>query len=128
MKGGRYVVLYIDDDPDILDALGTVLSAAGYVAIPARSGEEGLRMYKQHRPDFVIVDMMMEEVDAGAHFAKELKALGNRSPVYMLSSIGDQVHLSIDPRELGVDGVFQKPVDLRLLRTTIETKLGPAAP
>jgi DNA-binding response OmpR family regulator len=128
MKDGKYVVLYIDDDPDVIETIGTVLRAAGYLAVPAGSAEEGLRLYKQVKPDFVIVDLMMEEVDAGAHFAKELKALGNKVPLYMLSSVGDQISMSVNPVELGLDGVFQKPIDFKLLRRTLETRLGPATP
>jgi len=123
MKDGTYVILCVDDDPDILDTLRTVLVAAGYEVVLAASGEDGLRLYKQHRPDFIIADLMMEEVDAGTRFAKELKALGNKAPFYMLSSIGDQMNVTVDPTELGVDGIFQKPIDFKLLRDTIATKL-----
>jgi len=80
MKDGKRVVLYIDDDDDALFAIRTILEANGYIMAGAASAEEGLRIYKELNPDFVIVDLMMEEVDSGASFAKELKALGTRFP------------------------------------------------
>jgi DNA-binding response OmpR family regulator len=65
----------------------------------------------------------MEEVDAGAHLAKELKALHNTKPVYLLSSVGDQLHQTIDSVALGLTGVFQKPVSFDTLLATLRSKL-----
>jgi DNA-binding response OmpR family regulator len=123
MKDGKRLVLYIDDDDDALFAIRTVLEANGYAMAGASSAEEGLRIYKALNPDFVIVDLMMEEVDSGASFAKELKALGNNVPVYMLSSVGDDLSTSTDSVALGLDGVFQKPLRAATLLGVLKTRL-----
>ena len=123
MKDGKYIVLCIDDDPDILDSLRMVLEANDYVMIEAESAETGLKVYKENDPDFIIVDLMMEEVDAGRNFAKELRVLNNTAPVYMLSSVGDSLASNIDFSELCLDGVFQKPIDFNTLLTTLKIKL-----
>ncbi|HNX51292.1 MAG TPA: response regulator [Thermoanaerobaculaceae bacterium] len=123
MKDGRHVVLYIDDDQDALFAIRAVLEASGYAMVEASSAEDGLKVYKTAKPDFVIVDLMMEEVDSGASFAKELKALGNKVPVYMLSSVGDDLSTSTDSVALGLDGVFQKPLAPATLLKVLKTKL-----
>jgi len=123
MQDGKYVVLYIDDDQDFLDSVRIVLEANDYIIETALSAEEGLKSYKNVNPDLVIVDLMMEEVDAGTGLAKDLKLLGNTVPVFMLSSVGDQLHLSIDYNELGLSGVFQKPVNFKTLLKTIKKKL-----
>ena len=60
MKDKKNVVLCIDDDPDVLDYLGIVLEANGYVFAGAPSAEEGIRLYKTLNPDMVIVDLMMD--------------------------------------------------------------------
>ena len=104
MQDGKYVILYIDDDQDYLDAVRTILESNGYGMAEALSAEEGLREYRNTDPDFVIVDLMMEEVDAGTSFVKELRALGNTAPIYMLSSVGDNLHLNTDCAALGLDG------------------------
>lgn len=124
MKDGKYVILCVDDDKDILDTLKLILESNDYVFVSAPSAEEGLEVYKKHNPDLVIVDLMMEEVDAGTSFVKELKAVGNNAPVYMLSSVGDELNHSIDSSELGLSGVFQKPIKADMLLKTIKTKLG----
>ena len=124
MQDGKHVILCVDDDPDVLFSLKTVLEANGYVFAGADSAEDGLETYKQVQPDAVIVDLMMEEVDAGTSFVKELKALGNEAPIYMLSSEGDNLSLTTDYTSLGLAGVFQKPINNDMLLTLLKTKLG----
>ncbi|RKX77500.1 MAG: hypothetical protein DRP87_08940 [Spirochaetes bacterium] len=123
MKDGKFVVLCIDDDPDVLFSLRMVLENNGYIMTEARSAEEGLRVYKKERPDFILVDLMMESIDAGRLFVKELQLLGNKAPVYMLSSAGDSLSSNIDYSELGLAGVFQKPIETNTLLTTLKVKL-----
>jgi two-component system, OmpR family, alkaline phosphatase synthesis response regulator PhoP len=123
MKDGRHVILYLDDDPDALAAVRAILEANGYAMAEAFSAEEGLRVYKQANPDFIIVDLMMEEVDSGMSFAKELKALGNKVPVYMLSSVGDGLITNMDCAALGLDGIFQKPISAKNLLGMLKAKL-----
>lgn len=123
MQDGKFVILCVDDDPDVLLTLRLVLEKEGYVMAEAASAEEGLKTYKEVNPDFVLIDLMMEEVDAGTTLAKELLALGNKAPVYMLSSVGDQLNLNIDPKEIGLAGFFQKPIHPDTLLLTLKLKL-----
>ena len=123
MQDGQHVILCIDDDPDILSFLKIVLEAEGYVVPQASSAEEGLKVYKETKPDLLIVDLMMEEVDAGTNFIKEIQVLGNEAPIFMLSSAGDNLNMATDISALGLAGVFQKPVDRDQLLTVIRAKL-----
>jgi len=123
MKDGKHVILCIDDDKDILDTLRIVLQENGYIMDEALSAEEGLKVYQEVQPDLIVVDLMMEEVDAGRNFVKELKIINNQAPVYMLSSVGNALTENINYAELGLTGVFQKPIDFDTLLTTLKTKL-----
>jgi len=123
MQDGQHVILCIDDDPDILSFLKIVLEAEGYVVPQASSAEDGLKVYKETKPDLLIVDLMMEEVDAGTNFIKEIQVLGNEAPIFMLSSAGDNLNMATDISALGLSGVFQKPVDRDQLLTVIRAKL-----
>jgi DNA-binding response OmpR family regulator len=123
MQDGKHVILVVDDDPDVRDVVRLVLDKHGYVPVTAESAEAALRLYKQQPPDLVIVDLMMEEVDSGTSLVKDLRLLGNAAPVYMLSSVGDALFKSIDYRELGLDGVFQKPIDAATLVETLRKAL-----
>jgi two-component system nitrogen regulation response regulator NtrX len=123
MQDEKHVILVVDDDPDIRYALKVVLEGNGYVVAEAATAEQGLRVYKDSQPDLIILDLMMEEVDAGVAFVKELRVLGNQAPIYLLSSIGDDLTMSTDYAELGLAGVFQKPLDNNTLLSILATKL-----
>jgi len=123
MQDGKHVILCIDDDEDIREYLKTVLEAEGYVYAEAQSAEEGLKTYKDAKPDLIIVDLMMESVDAGTNLVKELKLAGATVPVYMLSSVGDDLHIVADYSELGLAGILQKPVAREHLISVIKGML-----
>ncbi|MBT8484716.1 MAG: response regulator [Phycisphaerales bacterium] len=127
MRNDQHVILYIDDDQDYLDAVREMVESEGYVMVEAHSAEEGLRVYRQEAPDLLIVDLMMEEVDAGTSFVKEIQALGNTAPIYMLSSLGDTLTLTTDTVAIGLAGVLQKPLDPAALLGVLRAQLKPAA-
>ena len=124
MRDGKHVILYVEDDQDYLDNMRLILESNGYIMEEANSAEEGLRKYKECKSDLLLVDLMMEEVDAGTSFTKELRLLGNTAPIYMLSSVGDGLSMNIDYTELGLAGVFQKPITPNTILTMLKKKLG----
>jgi DNA-binding response OmpR family regulator len=127
MQDGKHVVLCIDDDSDIRDSLRVILESSGYIFAEASTGEEGVEVFRKTQPDIVIVDLMMEEVDAGTNFVKEMKLLGANVPIIMLSSVGDSLSGMIDTSQLGLSGVLQKPVTAAALRALLAERLGEGA-
>ncbi|MCP4201467.1 MAG: response regulator [bacterium] len=123
MTEKKPLVLCIDDDPDILSYLEIVLEAEGFDFAGAASAEEGLLEYKKAVPDVIILDLMMEEVDAGTGFARELKLLDNEAPVFMLSSVGDNLSMTTDYAALGLAGIFQKPLEKDRLLAVLRAAL-----
>jgi DNA-binding response OmpR family regulator len=115
--------LTIDDDPDIRAALRMVLESEGFSVGEAATGEEGVKIAGRIKPDAIIIDLMMESVDSGSVAAQKLKDNGYGGPIYMLSSAGDTVRYNLDARELGLAGIFQKPIDPKTLVTTLRSKL-----
>lgn len=116
-------VLTIDDDHDIRAALRVALVAGGFSVGEAATSAEGLKAAQRTRPDAIILDLMMECVDSGIVVARELRDGGYTGPIYVLSSAGESVRYNIDMSELGVTGIFQKPVDPKTLVNTIKTRL-----
>lgn len=127
MRNGNHVILYIDDDQDYLDTVRVILEAHGYEMEEARTAEEGIKVFKETEPDLVIVDLMMEEVDAGTSFVRQLKVLGHDVPILMLSSVGDNLSMTTDYTSLGLAGLFQKPIDPDTLITVLKMKLKSSA-
>jgi DNA-binding response OmpR family regulator len=123
MKNGKHVILCIDDDPDFLDSMREIIESNGYIMESAGTAEDGLRRFRALSPDLVIVDLMMEEIDSGTSFVKDLKALGATVPIYMLTSVGDSLSVTTDYAQLGLTGVLQKPLNPDILLRTLKSKL-----
>ena len=123
MADQKHVILCVDDDPDILFVMRQILEANDYTMIEAPSAEEGLKTFKETTPDLIFADLMMEEVDSGTAFVKELKLLGNTAPVFMLSSVGDSLAMTADYSGLGLSGVLQKPIESEKLLGLVASKL-----
>ena len=123
MQDGKNVILCIDDDPDVLESLKIVLEANGYEMKAANNAAEGFAAFKETNPDLIIVDLMMEEIDAGVSLVKEVKSTGSTVPIYMLSSVGDNMNSTVDSASLGLSGILQKPIDTKHLLTILKTAI-----
>ncbi len=66
MTGGQHTVLVVDDDPGILDLHSRLVTQIGCQAITARNGREALKAIGQTRPDLILLDLMMPEMDGFA--------------------------------------------------------------
>ncbi|HNX25757.1 MAG TPA: response regulator [Spirochaetota bacterium] len=116
-------ILVIDDDPDILESISAVLSSEGFNVLTAIDGKEGVEKFKKEKPDLVLCDMMMERVDAGSKVAELIRKADSKTPVYLLSSIGNATASNISVADLGFNGVLQKPVDPDTLIAQIKKAL-----
>lgn len=120
MSDDNFTVLYVDDDRDCLDVMRMILESRGYVMLEARSGAEGLALFESHAPDAMIVDLMMETVDSGIRLVREVRRRQPDLPIFILSSVGDRLSQYVDPADLNVTGIMQKPIRgddvLQLLR------------
>jgi DNA-binding response OmpR family regulator len=121
-------ILCVDDDPDVLAYLKIVLESGGFEYVGAASAEEGLATYKEHQPDLIVLDLMMEEVDAGTGFVQKIRLLGSDVPIFMLSSVGDNLNMTADYSSLGLAGIFQKPLDKDVLLNVVRMALAESSP
>jgi DNA-binding response OmpR family regulator len=117
-------VLCVEDDPDYREAVRAILEAGGFDVVEAASAEEAIQLFREVRPDIALVDMMMEEVDAGVNLVKELRAAGEEIPVFLLTSLGDALVMTKDWTDLGLAGVLQKPVRADTLLALLRAKVG----
>lgn len=82
----RKLILVIDDDPDISEALSRILDREGYATVCAEDGEKGLEAVKAHGPDLIILDFMMP-VKNGFDAACEIRNLTD-APIVALTAYG----------------------------------------
>jgi CheY-like chemotaxis protein len=117
-------ILVIDDDPDIVETVQTILSAKGYGVISASSGRLGIERLQKEKPDLILCDMMMEAIDSGMQTAQQIRKNNSDIPVFLLSSIAEMTAATTQIRELGFNGIIQKPVDPARLVSIVQSMLG----
>ena len=123
-ENDKKMILVIDDDRDMLEAIKIMLETAGFTVGLAVDGKQGLEKVEELEPDLIIVDMMMETVDAGAKVAEKIKEMGFAAPIFLLSSIGEATSYNLDTQAMGFAGVIQKPVIPSMLIPLLKKKLG----
>jgi DNA-binding response OmpR family regulator len=107
------LVLPIDDDPSLLDALSLALEEAGHTVQTARDGLAGSNAIGASSPDLVIMDVNMHRID-GFTLCLTLREQGNQVPIIVLTSRDDEVDESFG-FELGADDYVSKPFSTRVL-------------
>ncbi len=100
-------VLIVDDDPDFLTTNKIVVESAGYNVVTATDSLEAQTVAEAENPDLILMDVVMEEVDAGFVFAEKF---AKTYDIILLSSIADSSVKVFDVHELPVKGVLQKPI------------------
>jgi CheY-like chemotaxis protein len=107
-------VLLVDDDPLFVKVTQLVLNSAGYDVMTAKGGSEALGLMRRHRPDLVVLDIMMDSILDGLHVSRSMweDADLRKIPVVMVSAIASSPHLFRFPQDEylnAVDFLF-KPV------------------
>ena len=78
-------LLVVDDEPNILELLSASLRFAGFEVASAANGVDALRLARSFRPDLLVLDVMMPEMD-GFDLVRRLRSEGSRTPVVFLTA------------------------------------------
>ncbi len=115
MKRPDTKILVVDDEIDILNLLDYNLRKAGYTVYSAKDGPEALDLAGSKRPDLIILDIMLPDMD-GTEVLRRLKGGGSTRgiPVIMLTAKGEEVDKVIG-FELGAEDYITKPFSPREL-------------
>ncbi|MGA7730673.1 MAG: response regulator [Chloroflexia bacterium] len=109
-------ILVVEDDPEILNTVATILELEGYTVERACNGEEGLRMVERTRPGLVLLDMRMPVLD-GWGFVRALKQRGIRLPILVMTAAHDARRWA---SEIDAEGYLAKPFELIDLLNAVE--------
>ncbi len=120
----RKIILLVDADPHARAILRNALEAAEFTVGEAANSFEGERTVSRVQPDAVLFDLMEEHDVGGISEAARLNGAGNHPPVYIVSTAAEALAGAIGLRELGVSGVFLKPMDIPVIVQTLKTRLG----
>lgn len=110
-------VLYVEDDEDMSEQVAHFLRKKCAHVLQAANGREALELYREKRPDMVVSDVMMPEMD-GLELAEIIKQRDPAMPVILTTAFNDSayLHRAID---IGVDNYVLKPVDLEKLHAAM---------
>ena len=123
-------ILVVDDDLDILEQYALLLKADGYNVVQSSSVAEAEETILTVRPDLAILDLMMEDKDAGFVLCNQLKRLYTDLPVIIVSNVTPITGLDFRPRNseeqswVRADAMLSKPVVAERLRTEMRRLLG----
>jgi DNA-binding NtrC family response regulator len=125
-QGEEYMakILVIDDEEGIRSLLDTLLGRKGYEVMLASSGQKGLELFRRERPDVVVLDLKMPEMD-GLTVLKELRRIDPQRPVVVLTGVGTPV-LEQQVSALGVTEFVEKEFSLHRLGDALKRLLNPS--
>ena len=122
-------VLLVDDDPDFRLQQKMQLEAAGYNVLEASSAKEAMQTLAKTEPDIALVDLMMEESDAGFQLCYKLKKRAKPIPVIMVTSVASETGMEFDASTdeerswIKADTLLNKPIRFEQLVREIDRLL-----
>lgn len=116
----RYSLLLIDDSPEICQLMGMYLQRQGYDILVAHDGHEGLRKLSKNRPDLVLLDIMMPDID-GWQVCQQIRQISD-VPIIMVTAKTHEQDI-VRGLGLGADDYVTKPFDLSELCARIKAVL-----
>jgi len=103
-------VVYIEDDPEMIDLVSLIVSRRGYQVIGANGGREGLEAVRTNLPDLVLLDLMMPDMDGWDvyHQLKGIKSTSN-IPIIIITAKSQEIDRVLGLHIAKVDDYISKP-------------------
>src|SRR5271169_2370754 len=114
-------ILIIEDEPDMVLGLKDNFEFEGYEVITAPDGATGLERARAHKPDLVILDIMLPKL-SGLEVCKILRSEGLEVPIIMLTARGQEIDKVVG-LELGADDYVTKPFSIREVLARVKAVL-----
>jgi two-component system alkaline phosphatase synthesis response regulator PhoP len=116
-------ILLVDDEPDIIEFLGYNLTKEGYDVTTSTSGKEAVALAKKIKPDLILLDVMMPEMD-GIETCQEIRGIDDikNTLIAFLSARGED-YSQVAGLDAGADDYITKPIKPRLLASRVKAIL-----
>lgn len=119
-KNERLRILLVEDEHSALDILSCALKSAGYSLYPACSGEDALRKYQSARPELILLDLFLPDMD-GKNLLRQLRNWTS-APIFAMSARNEESEI-IACFDAGADYYLAKPVAVGVLLARIRAAL-----
>lgn len=122
-KVAKQTILVVDDEQDLLDLIEYNLRKEGFEVLQAENGEEGIKIAKEHRPDLILMDIMMPRMDGlqAVEILRNDESLRNM-PIIFLTARGDE-KTEVEGLDMGGDDYITKPISTTKLISRIKAVL-----
>src|SRR5437868_14058771 len=117
------LILVVDDDRELVDAMRAVLERQGYKVIQAHDGHQGKQAIYNQRPDLVILDMMMPRM-GGYPVLEHFRGKTDAPPIIMITANEGSRHKAY-AEYLGVIDYIRKPFAMERLLEAVDRALKP---
>ena len=114
-------ILVIDDDESLRDTIGVLLEREGFRAVLAADGKSGLDRAILGKPALILADLRLPDL-SGVEVCKRLRTSGVRTPIIVLSAVGEEID-KVLLLEIGADDYVVKPFGTRELLARIRAVL-----
>lgn len=113
-------ILVVDDSPENIMVLATMLRQMGHTVVSARSGEEALGLFLQQRPDMVLMDVLMPGI-GGYETVREMRRTATEWFPIIFTTVAGQADDIVRGIEAGGDEYLIKPIDFKILQAKINS-------
>jgi DNA-binding response OmpR family regulator len=120
----RRMILLVDTDAHARAVLRLALEAADFSVGEAANDHEGERTALRVKPDAILAELITDAAGDGRMLSERLQAAGITIPCYIVSAAADALMGSIGLHEIGITGVFLKPVDATIVVQTMRSLFG----
>ena len=125
MAESRKMIVCIEDEPEMIDLIRLILRRASYDFVGALGGVEGLEAVRNHKPDLVLLDLMMPDVD-GWEVYRQMKADDalKDTPVIVITAKAQSIDRVLGLHIAKVDDYITKPFGPQELLDSVAAILG----
>ena len=123
MKANKYEILIVDDNPENLRVLSSLLSKEGYRIRVAKDGKQALATIEESEPDLLLMDVQMPKMD-GFEVCRRIKKNKKLKefPIIFISALGDSFNKKVGFEAGAVDYV-DKPIDADEVKARVKVHL-----
>ena len=122
MKNKNITILLVDDEPDILEIVGYNLSSEGYNVITASDGKEAVKLAKKRKPQLIILDVMMPEMD-GVEACELIRKIPDLDTVITFFTARGEDYSMLAGFDAGADDYITKPIKPKVLVSKVNALL-----